>query len=95
MDNLQDVRLRHVCLVLGEAVQSAQYIFDLAVPQQLLCELLCNEFRNSNLYTRAVRKRLLNRPCLICFFAWARMESNSTIIFTIISVIKGLKSILV
>jgi hypothetical protein len=43
VDNLQDMRLRHAGLVLGEPVQSAQYIFDLAVAQQLLCELLCNE----------------------------------------------------
>jgi hypothetical protein len=46
VDNLQDVGLHHAGLVLGEPVQSTQYIFDLAVPQQLLRELLCDEFRN-------------------------------------------------
>ena len=48
VDNLQDVGLHHAGLVLGEPVQSAQYILDLAVAQQLLCELLCKQFRNSN-----------------------------------------------
>ena len=43
----------------------------------------------------ATGNRLLSRPCLVYFFAWARMESNSTIILTIISVIKVLKEILV
>ena len=42
VDHLQDVRLRHACLVLGEPVQSTQNIFDLFVAQQFLCELLCN-----------------------------------------------------
>ena len=49
VDNLQDVRLRHASLVLREPVQSAQYILDLAIPQQLLGELLCNELRDSDL----------------------------------------------
>ena len=94
VDNLQYMRLHHAGLVLGEPVQSAQYILDLTVAQQLLCELLCKQVRESQPID-AVRDRLLSRPCLICFFAWPRMESNSTIIFAIISAIKVLKEILV
>ena len=41
VDNLQYMRLHHAGLVLGEPVQSAQYILDLTVTQQLLCEFLC------------------------------------------------------
>ena len=94
MDNLQYMRLHHAGLVLGEPVQSPQYILDLAVAQQLLCELLFKQIRESQ-STDSVRDHLLSRPCLICFFAWPRMESNSTIILAIISVIKALKEILV
>ena len=46
VDNLQDVRLHHAGFVLRETVQSTQNFLDLAVSQQLLCELPCNEFRN-------------------------------------------------
>ena len=49
MDNLQDVRLHHAGFILGEPVQSAQDAFDLAVAQQFLCELLCEQLSNSNL----------------------------------------------
>ena len=49
VDNLQDVRLHHTGLVLGEPVQSAQDVFDLTVAQQLLCEFLCNKLSNSSL----------------------------------------------
>src|ERR1700761_331278 len=38
---LQDMRLHHPGLVLRESIQSTQYVFDLAVSQQLLCELFC------------------------------------------------------
>ena len=94
MDNLQYMRLHHAGLVLGESVQSPQYILNLAVAQQLLCELPYKKLQESQ-PTDSERGRLLSRPCLICFFAWPRMESNSTIILAIISVIKVLKEILV
>ena len=32
VDDLQNMRLHHAGLVLGEPVQTAQYVFDLAVP---------------------------------------------------------------
>ena len=51
VDNLQDVSLHHAGFVLGEPVQSTQYILDLAVAQQLLCELFCKQFRNRNRQT--------------------------------------------
>ena len=48
MYNLKYVHPRHAGLVLGKPVQSPHYFFDLAVPQQFLCELFCNEFSDYN-----------------------------------------------
>jgi hypothetical protein len=42
-----------------------------------------------------VTLHLLNRPSLICFDAKASTESNSTIIFTMTSVIMGVGGIVV
>jgi hypothetical protein len=66
VDNLQDVRLHHAGLVLGEPVQSTHYIFDLTVPQQLLCELLCDEFRRLITY-RHSQGTLTESPLLDLF----------------------------
>ena len=46
VNDLQDMRLHHPGLVLRQSIQSTQYVLDLAVSQQLLCELFCNVFRN-------------------------------------------------
>jgi hypothetical protein len=43
----QGLRHGHAGLVLGESVQSLEYRLDLAVSQQLLCELLYDTFRIS------------------------------------------------
>ena len=95
MDNLQDVYLGHMGLLLGEPFQPPHYFFYLTIPQQFLCEKFCNEFSESTLVLVYGKGYLLNLPCLTCFLAWERIEITSAIIFRIISVIKGLKEILV
>jgi hypothetical protein len=47
VNDSQGLRHSHPGLFLRESVQSLQYRLDLAIPQQLLRELLCSEFRSS------------------------------------------------
>ena len=41
----EGLRHGHASFFLGESVQSLEYRLDLAVSQQLFCELLCNKSR--------------------------------------------------
>ena len=66
MDNLQYVYLRHMGLLLGETFQPPHYIFDLAIPQQFLCEKFCNKFSESTLVVYG--KGLLTEPSLLDLF---------------------------
>jgi hypothetical protein len=91
VNDSQGLGYSHAGLFLREPIQSFQYRLDLAVPQQLLRELLCDVFRVVADYYR--KRRSLSRPLPICFFATASIEINSTIIFATISVISGSKEI--
>jgi hypothetical protein len=81
------LRCRRPGLVLGESVQPLKNRLDTILSEKFLYKFLCIPFsRGINTSTKADS---LGRPCVICFVASARAESNSTIIFTTISVMAG------
>jgi hypothetical protein len=86
VDHFEGLRDGHPTLLPSETVKPLQHGLDLALSQQLRCEFLCTSLSYLVFKTSTY---LLNLPCLICLVARENTESNSTIIFTIISVIEG------
>jgi hypothetical protein len=87
VDDLKCLCCRRPSLVLGKSVQSLKNRIDLILSKKLLYKFLCISL--SQVMNTPVNTDSLGRPCLICFVASARVESNSTIIFTTISVKAG------
>jgi hypothetical protein len=70
MDDCQGLHHGHAGLFLRESVQSLQYRLDLAIPQQLLRELLCNTFRGRCL--RSQKALLTESPSTNLFLRYGK-----------------------
>ena len=92
VNNLERLRCRHPGLVLGESDQPLENRIDLIPSEKLLYKFFCIPLKLGN---QSAKMDSLGRPCLICFVASARMWSNSTIIFSTISVKAGVRGTLV
>jgi hypothetical protein len=92
IDNLKRLRCRRPSLVLGKSVQPLKNRLDLILSEKLLYKFLCVCIESG----QYISKGGLTWSALpICFVTSARVESNSTIIFTTISVMAGVGGTLV
>ena len=90
VDNFESLSGSRATLVRGEPVQPLEGSLDVFLSAKLLYKFLCVSLSRVSFQRRT---NSLNRPCLTCLVARARVESSSTIIFTNTFVKAGVEGI--
>ena len=86
MRGLQTLCSRHPNFILRQSIQSTQRVLDVCPPNELLHVFPLPTVRQHDQFITPVINSLA-LPCLISFVTIERMESTSTMILTIMSVI--------
>src|SRR6266403_2171054 len=92
IDNFKSLSRGRPSFIQGEPIQPMENRLNVILSPNLLHKFLCVPL-SQVLYQNNINS--LNRPCLTCLVARARVERSSTIIFTRICVKAGVGGILV
>ncbi len=94
VDDLERLRCSYPSFILGEPIQPLEYRLDVFLSKKSFNKFFYVVLESSN-NSVILKTDLLDFPCLICLVTNARVESSSTSILTIVSVIPIVGGILV